>query len=155
MDDFDRKIVATLQKRGRIRNAELAEIVGLSATPCARRVANLEVQGVIVGYHAAIDQTALGLPMNIFVSVELDRQSAEAMELFERAIRDFEEIMECHLMSGSRDILLRVVASDLADFDRFLETRLMRVPGVRAMQSSFTLRTIINRKTLPQRLLSR
>ncbi|APG47444.1 Lrp/AsnC family transcriptional regulator [Phaeobacter porticola] len=149
MDKIDRKIVAALQENGRIKIAELAETVGLSATPCARRVANLEGSGVISGYAARVDQAAVGLPVTIFVEVELEHQSTAALQAFEAAVRRFDQVMECYLMTGSRDILLRVVAQDLADFDQFLEHRLMRVSGIRNTRSSFTLRTMIRRNVLP------
>ncbi|MEP0156681.1 Lrp/AsnC family transcriptional regulator [Pseudophaeobacter sp.] len=150
MDSIDRKIVAILQSQGRIKMAELSERVGLSATPCARRVAMLEEAGVISGYSARVDQAKLGLPVTIFVAVELDNQSTDALQAFERAVRQFDQVMECYLMTGTRDILLRVVAQDLNDFDRFLEERLMRVSGIRNTRSSFTLRTMIARTALPQ-----
>lgn len=150
MDSLDRKIVAILQAEGRIKMAELSERVGLSPTPCARRVAILENAGVISGYSARVDQAKLGLPVTIFVAVELEHQSTDALQAFERAISQFDQVMECYLMTGTRDILLRVVAQDLTDFDRFLEERLMRVSGIRNTRSSFTLRTMIARDTLPK-----
>jgi Lrp/AsnC family leucine-responsive transcriptional regulator len=150
MDAIDRKIIAILQTEGRIKMAELSERVGLSPTPCARRVAMLEDAEVISGYSARVDQAKLGLPVTIFVAVELEHQSTDALQAFERAVSKFEEVMECYLMTGSRDILLRVVAQDLTDFDRFLEARLMRVSGIRNTRSSFTLRTMIARNSLPQ-----
>ncbi|NVK14859.1 MAG: Lrp/AsnC family transcriptional regulator [Rhodobacteraceae bacterium] len=149
MDSIDRKIVAALQRNGRLKISELSEMIGLSPTPCARRVANLESSGVIAGYSARVDQAKLGLPVTIFVAVELERQSTEALQAFETAVRKFDQVMECYLMTGTRDILLRVVAEDLPDFDRFLEDRLMRVPGIRNTRSSFTLRTMIQRDALP------
>ncbi|MFW8636229.1 Lrp/AsnC family transcriptional regulator [Cribrihabitans pelagius] len=149
MDAIDRKIVAALQRNGRLKISELSEQVGLSPTPCARRVANLEDSGVISGYSARVDQAKLGLPVTIFVAVELERQASEAIIAFENAVRQFDQVMECYLMTGTRDILLRVVAADLTDFDRFLEQRLMRVPGIRNTRSSFTLRTMIRRDALP------
>ncbi len=149
MDSIDRKIVAALQRNGRLKISELSEMIGLSPTPCARRVANLEASGVIAGYSARVDQAKLGLPVTIFVAVELERQSTEALQAFETAVRKFDQVMECYLMTGTRDILLRVVAEDLPDFDRFLEDRLMRVPGIRNTRSSFTLRTMIQRDALP------
>ncbi|KIC19081.1 MULTISPECIES: Lrp/AsnC family transcriptional regulator [unclassified Leisingera] len=149
MDSIDRKIVAALQRNGRLKISELSEMVGLSPTPCARRVGNLEESGVISGYSARVDQAKLGLPVTIFVAVELERQSTDALQAFEKAVRKFDQVMECYLMTGTRDILLRVVAEDLPDFDRFLEDRLMRVPGIRNTRSSFTLRTMIQRDALP------
>uniref|UniRef100_UPI002B2771C6 Lrp/AsnC family transcriptional regulator n=1 Tax=Leisingera sp. TaxID=1879318 RepID=UPI002B2771C6 len=110
MDSIDRKIVAALQRNGRLKISELSEKVGLSATPCARRVANLEDSGVISGYSARVDQAKLGLPVTIFVAVELERQSTGALQAFENAVRQFDQVMECYLLTGTRDILLRVVA---------------------------------------------
>lgn len=151
MDALDRKIISALQRDGRMTMAELSEAVGLSATPCARRVANLEKTGVITGYGARVDQSLMGLPITIFVAVELEHQSRDALHRFEAAVRKFDQVMECYLMTGTRDILLRVVAASLADFDDFLENRLMCVPGIRNTRSSFTLRTMVQRSALPQR----
>ncbi|TNJ42804.1 Lrp/AsnC family transcriptional regulator [Phaeobacter sp. B1627] len=151
MDALDRKIISALQRDGRMTMADLSDKVGLSPTPCARRVANLEKSGVITGYGARIDQSRLGLPVTIFVAVELEAQSRDALLQFEAAVRRFDQVMECYLMTGTRDILLRVVAASLADFDDFLENRLMCVPGIRNTRSSFTLRTMVQRSTLPDR----
>lgn len=150
MDAIDRKIVAALQEDGRLKIAELSGRVGLSPTPCARRVAQLEDAGIITGYSARVDPEKLGMPVTIFVAVELERQTSDAIEAFEKAVRRFDRVMECFLMTGTRDILLRVVARDLSDFDHFLEHRLMRVPGIRSTRSSFTLRTMIRRNALPE-----
>lgn len=149
MDALDRRIIASLQRDGRMSVTDLADEIGLSPTPCARRIARLEAEGIIRGYGARIDQNAVGLPVSVFIWVELETQSKEAVDAFERAVRGFDRVMECHLMTGSRDILMRVVAADLADFDRFLEERLMRVPGIRALRSSFALRTMVARAALP------
>ncbi|MEO3478234.1 Lrp/AsnC family transcriptional regulator [Phaeobacter sp. CAU 1743] len=149
MDAIDRRIVTALQRDGRMKLAQLSEEVGLSPTPCARRVSMLEEAGIITGYSARVDQAKVGLAVTIFVAVELERQSKDALQAFENAVRQFDQVMECYLMTGSRDILLRVVAQDLTDFDRFLEEQLMRVPGIRNTRSSFTLRTMIRRDVLP------
>ncbi len=149
MDAIDRKIIAALQRDGRMKISELSDIVGLTQTPCARRVERLEAEGVITGYAAQVDLAKLGLTVTIFVSVELERQDRKALDAFERAIRQCEEVTECYLMTGSRDILLRVVAADLAHFDRFLEDRLMQVPGIRNMRSNFALRTMVRREVVP------
>lgn len=149
MDAIDRRIIRELQKDGRKTIAELAESVGLSPTPCARRLDRLQNKGVITGYSANVDARKLGLPVTAFVSVELEQQARGGIEAFERAIAGFEEVMECHLMTGSRDILLRIVVADLAGFDRFLENRLMNVPGIRNMRSNFALRTMVRREVLP------
>lgn len=149
MDALDGRILAALQRDGRQSVTDLAAAIGLSPTPCARRLAKLEADGVIEGYGARIDQARIGLAISVFIWVELDSQSKDAIDAFERAIRGFDRVMECHLMTGSRDILMRVVAADLADFDRFLEEKLMRVPGIRSTRSSFALRTMVKRHVLP------
>ncbi|MCK8465352.1 Lrp/AsnC family transcriptional regulator [Aliiroseovarius sp. S1339] len=149
MDSTDRRIIAALQKNGRQKLGDLAETVGLSPTPCARRVAALEDAGVITGYGARVDQAKLGLPVSVFISVELESQNRDALTRFEQAVSRMDEVMECHLMTGNRDILLRVVVADLTAFDRFMEDRLMRVAGISRMRSSFTLRTMVRRNVLP------
>lgn len=149
MDATDARILAALQRDGRQTVTELAAAVGLSATPCARRLARLEAEGIIQGYSARVDQARIGLPVSVFIQVELESQSKDAIDAFERAVRGFDRVMECHLMTGSRDILMRVIAADLTDFDRFLEEKLMRVPGIRSTRSSFALRTMVRREVLP------
>lgn len=151
MDNLDHKILKILQQDGRIRMGDLAEQVGLSATPCARRVARMEEAGIITGYGARVDQRKIGQAVTVFVTLELDRQSVEAVSDFTKRIATFEEIVECQLMTGSPDILMKVVVPDLEAFDHFLETRLMTVPNVRNMRSSFTLRTLSRRAALPMR----
>lgn len=150
MDAIDRRIIAALQRDGRQKLADLSATVGLSPTPLARRIARLEGAGVITGYAARVDQEKLGLPLNVFIFVELEHHSRDAITIFEERLRHFDEVMECYLMTGTRDVLIRVVAADLAGFDRFLEDGLMQVPGIRAMRSSFALRTMIRRDALPE-----
>jgi len=149
IDQIDRRIVAALQRDGRCTLARLSEEVGLSPTPCGRRLARLEAEGVIEGYGARVNAERLGLPLTVFIFVALETQNGDAIRAFERAVSRFEEVMECHLMTGTRDVMLRVVAADLAGFDRFLEEGLMQVPGIRSMRSSFALRTMIRRDVLP------
>lgn len=149
MDRIDARIVTLLQQDGRMSVIDLAEKVGLTPTPCARRVARLESDGVITGYSARVDQAKLGYPLTVFIFVELERQSHETLTAFERAVARFDEVVECHLMTGTRDILLKVVAPDLRAFDRFLEDHLVHVPGIRATRSSFSLRTMVQREVLP------
>ncbi|MEM6637066.1 MAG: Lrp/AsnC family transcriptional regulator [Pseudomonadota bacterium] len=149
MDAIDARILREVQDNGRISIADLAERVGLSATPCARRLERLQARGVITGFGARVDAAKLGLPVTIFVSVELDRQEQDAIAAFERTVGRFEEVMDCYLMTGSRDILMRIVAADLAAFDDFLENRLMRVKGIRNMRSNFALRSMISRVAVP------
>lgn len=149
MDEIDRRILATLQAEGRLSITDLAERVGLSPTPCARRMARLETEGIITGYSARVNPEALGFSITVFVFVELDRQSRDALDGFERAIRRFPEVLECHLMTGSRDILLKIAARDLKSFDTFLEDDLMRVPGIRSTRTSFSLRAMVDREVKP------
>ena len=152
MDAIDARLLSALQRDGRQTVTDLAAAVGLSPTPCARRLARLEAEGVIEGYSARVDQARIGFPVSVFIQVELESQSKDAIDAFERAVRGFDRVMECHLMTGTRDILMRVVAADLTDFDRFLEDKLMRVPGIRSMRSSFALRTMVRRQVLPVRV---
>ena len=149
MDAIDARLLSALQRDGRQTVTDLAAAIGLSLTPCARRLARLEAEGVIEGYSARVDQARIGFPVSVFIQVELESQSKDAIDTFERAVRGFDRVMECHLMTGTRDILMRVVAADLTDFDRFLEDKLMRVPGIRSMRSSFALRTMVRRQVLP------
>ena len=149
MDNIDARLLSALQRDGRQTVTDLAAAIGLSPTPCARRLARLEAEGVIEGYSARVDQARIGFPVSVFIQVELESQSKDAIDAFERAVRGSERVMECHLMTGTRDILMRVVAADLTDFDRFLEDKLMRVPGIRSMRSSFALRTMVRRQVLP------
>lgn len=150
MDKIDRQIIAALQRDGRQKLADLSERVGLSPTPLARRIARLETDGVITGYSARVDQEKLGLPLNIFIFVELKQQTRDAITAFETALMRFDEVMECYLMTGTRDVLLRVVAADLPAFDAFLENGLMQTANIRSMRSSFALRTMIRRNALPR-----
>jgi len=149
MDRIDTQIITQLQADGRLSITDLANRVGLTPTPCARRVQRLEADGVITGYTARIDPALLGYPLTVFIFVELERQSHETLRNFEVAIRRFDEVVECHLMTGTRDILLKVVATDLRAFDRFLEDNLVHVPGIRATRSSFSLRTMVQRDVTP------
>ncbi len=149
MDDIDSKIIRALQNDGRMTVIDLADHVGLSPTPCARRLDRLQRDGIITGYTARIDPERLGFGVTIFVSVELEKQDRNAIDSFEKAIRRCDEVMECYLMTGSRDILLRVVAKDLNAFDAFLENRLMKIQGIRNLRSNFALRTMVKREALP------
>lgn len=145
MDEIDARIITELQRDGRLSVTDLSERVGLTPTPCARRLRRLEEDGVITGYAAQVDAARLGFALTVFVFVELERQSHETLERFEAAIRRFDEVVECHLMTGTRDILLKVMCADLEAFDRFLEDGLLRVPGIRSTRSSFSLRTMVSR----------
>ncbi|CAG4914047.1 unnamed protein product [Acidocella sp. C78] len=142
IDDFDREILSTLRSDARISMLDLAERVGLSATPVARRVRRLEREGIIRGYTVMIDEAALGYDVSVFVSVKLDKQVDDALVRFEAAIASFPEVVDCWLMTGSRDYLLRVVTTSLAGFEQFLVGQLTRVRGVASIESSIPLRRV-------------
>ncbi len=130
-------------------NVTLAEKVGLSPSPCLRRVGRLQETGVIKGYVTLVDAEAVGLPVSIFVNVTLEKQTERALETFEKDIRAQPEVMECYLMTGDFDYLLRVVTSDLRAYERFLMKHLTRVPGVASIKSSFALKQVAYRTALP------
>jgi DNA-binding Lrp family transcriptional regulator len=142
LDKTDKIILSELQKNAQRPIAELAQRAGLSPSSCHRRVKLLEAKGVIVGYTANLDRAALGLANEFFVEVSLSAQTEEAFEKFEKAVQRVAEILECHLMSGQFDYLLRVVAADAADYERIHRSRISRLPGVQRIQSSLALRTV-------------
>lgn len=144
LDRTDRIILSSLQRQGNLPLAELAEQVGLSASSCHRRIKLLEQRGIILGYAATLDRKKLGLANEFFVEVSLAAQTEEAFERFEKAVQRVPEILECHLMSGQFDYLLRVVAQDAEDYERIHRTRLVRLPGLQRIQSSLALRTVKN-----------
>ena len=149
LDAIDRRILARLQENARIPNVELAEAVGLSPSPCSRRVKSLEDAGIIQCYAALIDPAAAGLPVSVFISVTLDRQSENELEVFEKRIASLPEVMECYLMTGDADYLLRVVVPDLETYKRFLMDHLTRIPGVSNIRSSFALKQVQYKTALP------
>ena len=142
MDQADARILRALQRDSSRPVAELAAEVGLSASACHRRVKLLEDSGVISGYAARLDRSALGFPVQVFVEITLSSQSQEALTAFETAVTRFDEILECHLTTGQADYLLRVVARDVADYDNIHRNCLARLPGVSSMQTIFVLRSI-------------
>ena len=149
LDRVDRKILALLQQDSRQPNNELAERVGLSPSPCLRRVKALEESGVITGYVALVDPASVDLPVNVFISVSLERQVEERIDAFESAVMNRPEVLECYLMTGDADYLLRVVVPDLASYERFLKEHLTRIPGVASIRSSFALKQVRYRTALP------
>lgn len=149
LDAIDRRILGRLQDNARLTNVELAEAVGLSPSPCLRRVRALEETGTIRRYVALLDPAAVGLPVSVFVNVTLERQIESALERFEAAILKRPEVMECYLMTGDADYLLRVVTADLSAYERFLVEHLTRVPGVASIKSSFALKQVKYRTALP------
>lgn len=149
LDSIDLKILAALQANGRLSNVELAERVGLSPSPCLRRVRLLEQAGVIDRYVALIDQGAVGLPVSVFISIKLEHQQEEDLDRFEAEVSAYPEVLECYLMTGTQDYLLRVVVADLAAYERFLKTKLTRVKNVASIESSFALKQVKYNNVLP------
>jgi DNA-binding Lrp family transcriptional regulator len=149
LDKFDRGILKTLQRNGRTANSVLAQQVNLSESACLRRVRTLEESGLIEGYVALINQEHAGCPVNVFVNITLERQDQTDLHAFEEAVRKIPEVMECYLMTGDYDYLLRVVASDTADFERIHSKVLTRLPGVARVHSSFALRPVQKSRELP------
>lgn len=150
-DRIDRAILHALQSDGRLSNVALATKVNLSESAVLRRVRQLEEAGVIAGYAMLVDQAKVGYPSDVFVQISLNRQQGEDLEKFEAAIRDVPEVMECYLMTGDADYLLRVVASDASDFERIHTRILTRLPGVARVRSSFSLRTVVKKSEVPIR----
>ncbi len=142
MNRADVALLEALQQDSSRSIADLAERVGMSASACHRRIKALEEAGVITGYAAQVDPRRLGLQLAAFVEITLTSQSREAMDRFEAAVQDFDDILECHLMSGAADYLLRVSAADLDQYDRIHRDCLARLPGVSSMRSSFAIRRI-------------
>ena len=149
LDEIDRRILHHLQENARISNVELARAVGLSPSPCSRRVRDLEEAGIVKEYVTLIDPAAANLPVSVFISVTLEKQVEQDLEVFESAVRDLPEVMECYLMTGDADYLLRVVIADLEAYKSFLMDHLTRIPGVANIRSSFTLKQVKYRTALP------
>jgi Lrp/AsnC family transcriptional regulator, leucine-responsive regulatory protein len=149
LDAIDRRILAALQEDARIANTELAAAVGLSPAPCLRRVRALEEDGVIRKHVSLVNPGAVGLPVSVFVSISLERQVEEALKRFEKVILARPEVMECYLMTGDADYLLRVVCADLAAYERFVLDHLTKVPGVSSIRSSFALKQVKYSTALP------
>ncbi len=138
-----------LQKTGRISNADLSEAVNLSASACHRRVQRLEADGYIRDYVALLDARKLNVPTTVFVEITLSGQADEVLDAFEKAVSRIPDVLECHLMAGTADYLLKVVAENTDDFARIHRQYLARLPGVAQMQSSFALRTVFKTTALP------
>lgn len=149
LDKLDRTILRTLQNDGRISNTDLADQIGLSASACLRRVRTLESEGVIEKYVALLNPRKLGKRMSVFVEISLGSQSEEALSTFEKAVDRSNEIMECHLMGGDADYILRVMADDPIDFERIHRDHLTRLPGVVRMRSSFAIRSTKQGSAVP------
>ncbi|OYU49248.1 MAG: AsnC family transcriptional regulator [Rhizobiales bacterium PAR1] len=149
LDAIDARILVELQRNGRLTITELAERVGLSPSPCLRRVKLLEERGAIAGYVAVVDQNVVGLEVNVFASIRLERQREEELERFSAAISQWPEVMECYLMTGTRDYLMRIVVGSLSDYERFIKDKLSRLEGVASIESSFALSRVKHTTVVP------
>ncbi len=148
IDATDRRILTVLQRQARITNAELSEQVNLSPSACHRRIQRLEDEGLIAAYVALLDARRLGKPTTVFVEITLQGQADEVLDAFEREVARVPDVLECHLMAGTADYLLKIVAEDTEDFARIHRQYLARLPGVAKMQSSFALRTVVRTTAL-------
>ena len=149
LDQIDHAILRELQRDARQSHQDLSERVGLSPSPCARRISKLETQGYITGYSASIDERKLGFGFSVFVSVRLDRQIDDLLVAFENELSGLPEVVDCWLMTGSFDYLIRIAVQDLEEFERFLTARLTKIPGVALLESSIPIRRV---KYKPARL---
>lgn len=149
LDAIDRRILAALQRDARLTNVQLAEEVGLSPSPCLRRVRLLEKAGVIGGYHASLDRAGLGLGLTVFVGIKVERHHDEPAAAFREAVCTLPEVVSCHLVSGESDFLLQVVVPDLAAYERLLIGTLLKLPGVSDIRSNFAIQTVKPQAPLP------
>ncbi len=149
LDEASLRILDELQRNAEHSNAELAERVGLSASPCWRRVADLKHSGVLLGSVSLVDPLKLGLAVNVFVHVSLKQQDTASLDVFTQAVRQRPEVMECYLMSGESDFMLRVVVRDLMEYQALLLECLTRIPGVQSIRSSFALSQVKYTTALP------
>ena len=149
LDKIDHAVIKYLQNDGRISNSDLSEKVGLSQSACLRRVKALEKQGIIEGYVAVMDQAAAGLTDNVFVQITVEKQTKELLFEFEKIVRQCPQIIECYLMSGDADYLLRVIVSDASDYEKLHMDVLTNLPGVSNIKSNFSLRTVTKKNEIP------
>lgn len=149
LDALDRRILAVLQASGRISNSDLSERINLSPSACHRRVQRLDAEGYIRDYVALLDARKMGVGTTVFVEITLQGQADEVLDAFEKAVALIPDVLECHLMAGTADYLLKVVAENTEDFARIHRQFLARLPGVAQMQSSFALRTVFKTTALP------
>ncbi len=148
-DKTDRLILSTLQDDARISNAELADRVNLSPTPCLRRVKRLEDQGVIEGYSARLNKEQLGLGISAFVFIQLERNSSQKASAFEEAIQSLEAVIDCFVLTGEYDYLLNVVTQDLKDYEDFIKKRLANIPQVAKIDTTIILNQVMSKRSLP------
>jgi Lrp/AsnC family leucine-responsive transcriptional regulator len=149
LDSFDRRILETLQADGRLPNVELADKIGLSATPCLRRVRAMETSGIIRGYKAELDRAGIGLGLTVMVGVKIDGHRDENASAVQDAFRAMPEVVACHIVSGESDFLLETVFPDIARYERFLFGKLLALPMVKDIRSNIVLRTVKENAALP------
>ena len=149
LDAIDRRILAELQADARLTNVELADRVGLSPSPCIRRLKRLEREGVIEGYRATLDRAKLGLGLTLYVGIKTERHQEVEAAAFEDAVRAIPEVISCHLVSGEVDFLLQIVVPDLASYERLLMGKLLKLPGAKDIRSAFAMRTVKSAAPLP------
>ena len=149
LDAIDIKIITELQKSAKITNAELADRIGLTPSPCLARVRSLETDGIINSYVALVTPSTVGLPISVFIHVTLERQIDQSLELFESVMNEQQEVMECYLMTGDSDYLIRVVVPDIQTLETFIVNKLSKISGVSNIKSSFTLKQVKYKTALP------
>ena len=151
LDEFDLRILVALQRNARLTNVELADLIGLSPSPCLRRVKRLERAGVIEAYRTVLDRRALGLALTVFVELKVDRHSRANADALQDALQAIPEVVACHMVSGAADFLLEVVTADLEAYERLLNDRLLTLPMISDIRSNFALRRITSDRVLPIR----
>ena len=151
MDALDKKIIYELQKNGRLSNFEIAEKVGLSPSPCLRRIKNLEKNKIISGYTAIVDEELFGYPITAFVSVRLENQTDGTLKKFEKGISTLVEVVDCWLVTGNRDYLLRVVAKNLKTYEKFMREDLTKIIGIASIETNFALGSVKTKQPLPMK----
>lgn len=149
LDQIDRKILEQLQKDSKLSNVELSARVGLSPSPCLARVKQLEADGIVRGYVALLDPAAVDLSISVFIHVTLEKQVERSLQLFEQKMNAFPEVMECYLMTGDSDYLVRLVVPDLAALQDFIVKELTTIPGIANIRSSFALKQVKYKTALP------
>lgn len=149
MDIIDKNIIRALQENGRLTNQDLADRVNLSPSPCLRRVKNLEAKGLITGYTALIDPKAYGLPLTVFLRIRLQQHSEDVVQAFEREVQRIDNILDCYVVTGEADYVLRVIVESLEAYEDFIRTRIQRIPGVASLDSSFAYGTVKRSSVYP------
>jgi len=150
IDATDRKILRVLQRNGRITNLDLATEVNLSPSPCLRRLRNLEANGAIKGYSVNVDAKTYGLPVEVMVQIRLEKHIDKTVERFEKRMRDIPEVLECFVITGQSDYLLRVIVSDLEDYERFVRERLHSIGGISSIDTSFVYGVVKRTSVFPE-----